>query len=317
MTREEQMSETAPKKQLIIDAFVVKSEYKSIPENTMFVGNDSLNPANPSDTNEDDKLFRYDPCVESLKKQSASFEVPVNIEILELEEIPPTTDSFLTVFLHENSLITPDYIPRLMAMNNLFKSAAAFCGPHHTRSRRHPDWFISRILHRYKNYEIDSFDTSLVCKITDEQLNYPPIYGSVIPSRYYNEVGGYQAIKTPRSVLENNSRFFKSLSALGDIIYSSRLNTSYFISPEEFELENFSKYYYNLGYSRGLVTDPEEEFDPFLLDASLLEIKNTDWANLNEAVPEYLKSVYKRNISVFRCSYELGFFEAVTGQKIA
>lgn len=297
-----------------IDAFVVKSEYKTIKENSVFLGSEYINPK-IKDRQANDTL--YHPCFESLKNQADGFEISANIELVSLDEIPKSTDSFLTIILHQNSLIPEDYLPRIMAMNNLHRSCACFCGPVYTRSKSHPrDWFISRILKGYKNYEIDSFSTSISCKINTEVSNYPPIFGSVFSSRYYNDAGGYEPLSSPRYDIENNTLFFKKVDTIGDIIYSSKLDTSYFVTAEEFEIENFSKYYYSLGYQEGIMTDNEKIFDRFAENYNWLEFQNIEWCDSNEEVDVTQKFSYARQIAILKCAYQLGFFEAITGEKI-
>lgn len=297
-----------------IDAFVVKSEYKIIKESSVFAGSEYLNPKGKK---EEVANVVYHPCLDSLKNQAEAFEIPVNVELVNLDEIPRSTDSFLTIILHQNSLIPEDYLPRIMAMNNLHRSAACFCGPVYTRSKSHPrDWFISRILKGYKNYEIDSFGTSLSCKINTEVLNYPPIFGCVFSSRYYNDAGGYEPLRSPRHDIENNTLFFKKIDTIGDVIYSSKLNTSYFVTAEEFEIENFSKYYYSLGYQQGLMTENEKIFDRIAENYNWLELQNLEWCESNEEVDIAQKFSYTRQMAILKCSYQLGFYEAVAGEKI-
>jgi hypothetical protein len=284
-----------------IQFYILKSPYKKIPPGLIF-------------NNPEDQEYPYTPVFASLEGQAKEFSVDIEVSEIEITEIPTRANSYLIVFLDQNSIIPQDYIARILSMNNLHTNAAAFCGPVFTEKSVHKiDWFISKISSLYKRYSLDGFDSFISCRLNDDEQNFPPISGSIFSGSHYTKIGGIKCISS-RYPFADTQLFLQKAKDIGEIIYSSRLSTGYFITTEELEIENFSKYYYQLGYSDGLKSSPEKMNHQFAQNQNLLEIESLSWATQNEEVKE--NKEYIKHIAIFKCLYEVGFFEAFTGSKL-
>lgn len=281
--------------------YIVESPYKKVPPSIVH-------------SNPDDDKYSYLTPEQTLEKQAKEFNVDIEIREVSLNEIPIKAESFLLCFLDKNSLVPSDYIARILSMNNLHTNAVAFCGPVFTTKSVHKiDWFISKVSNLYKKYSLDSFDSFISCRLNEDEQNYPEITGTIFSGSNYTKLGGIQTISA-RYDIPKVSEFFSRSKDLGDIIYSSRLSTGYFITAEEFNIENFSQYYYKLGYQDGLKSTPEKMYHQFAQNNNLLEIESLSWATQNEEVKE--NKEYIKHVAIFKCLYELGFFEAFTGTRI-
>lgn len=255
-------------------------------------------------------------CLVSLDKQVKAFNINCSITPTDIKDVPRKTDAFLVCFLDENSLIPNDYLIRITSMSNLYRDSTCFCGPVSTHSVVLPnDWFLSRILQSYKNYNLKWFNEGVFIINKDTNV-YPPLEGCIFSGYHYNLMGGYVPTESPRGLIERNNILLSKIDSCGLILYCSKLQTGLYISGEEFTLENFNKYFYNMGYMHGgLVTD--EEFNKkFLVNHNMLEIENLSWIEENEKITKENKIRYGKQVAIIKCMYELGYYEAMTRSKI-
>lgn len=259
----------------------------------------------------------YKPVTASLEQQVKELNINAGVHVVDIQDIPVKTGAFLLCVLDENSLIPDDYLHRIVSMNNLHRDAALVCGPVKTVSQTQPiDWFVSRIARVYKNYFLDGFSSFISCYLNDDSQNYPPIDGCVFSGRHYNECGGYRAIMTPRFMLEKNFEFLSRIDKTGPMVYSDRLKTLYYISSEEFEIQNFSRFYYCLGYYDGLQSTSKKFRNQFITNANLLEVDSLTWVDDNHDVAESKRDKYGQAAATLKCMYELGYTEAIVKGKL-
>ena len=265
----------------------------------------------------------HEPCIDSVKRQIAELELKADISIVEASEVPRDVNSRLVILLDQNSLIPRQYILSAVSMNNMFKSNAVFCGPVSTKSSSKPtDWFISDIAEYYKTYSINDFSKVLAFDITEEPELFPPANTCVVSARFYNEVGGYSPLVSPRGDIKNNSLFLLELSKIGSIVYTKSLDTSYYVSSSEFQVANFSKYFYNLGYCRGvnMFKNKEEQYETlwkmFVESPESIDNRTLSFINFNTEIESERKKKYAEKLATFKCLYQVGMFEGINGQKI-
>lgn len=225
----------------------------------------------------------YRPAV-SLHNQIKNIQASCTIISGPSENIPKKVNSNLFIILESNSLVPDDYLSRLFSMSNLHRDMVVSCGPRLTCSSR-----IAKEQHEllglYEVYELDSFSSFISCKINDEKSNYPSIYGSLFSSNYYNSVGGYSEIVSPRGNIEKNVLFFDSLSKFGPMIYSQQLLTYKYLTVNDLEDKNILKWFYNQGYS----------------DAMCGSIYTST----------YIEILSKRDMVRYKSIYELGYNEGL------
>jgi hypothetical protein len=267
-------------------------------------------------SNPNDCPYVYKACTSAINEQTKSLTgLSVGLSFIEYEEIPAKTNSSILCILDENSLVPSDYINRILAMNNLHTSSGFFCGPIFTEcSAIKTNWFVSRISNLYKRYTLNEFGSFISCKLNDDIRNYPPVSGNVFIGSYYNRVGGYNPVTSPRGPIYRNVKFFDRLNKSNvDIIYSTRLSTGYFITQEEMNIENFSSYYYAIGYSDGMSAELSQIDDQYIKCQNMIEISDPSWISSGTQSDN---EIYKKYVAILKCNYELGFFEAVTKTKI-
>lgn len=247
-----------------------------------------------------ESAFMYRPVTEELERQVKEIGLSAAINIVDIQNIPTKVESYLVAILDENSLITDDYVSKILSINNLYRDASMFCGPVLPIAQTIPtDWFIGRISKTFKLYEINGFSSFSACYLNQDIQNYPHIDGCIFSGRHYNQVGGYRALFSPRTLVEKNDAFFAALDKIGPIVYSDRLKTLYYITSDEYDLTYIGKYYYSLGYSDGLSNQP----------LSQIVLEATD-------VPVEHRDEYESHIAALRGMYELGRIEAKSRNKI-
>lgn len=279
---------------------IIKSDFKKIPPLLEF--------SNPNDS-----PYVYMSCVDSIKSQVLHLGLNTDINIIEYKDIPSKVNAHLVVFLSEKSLVPSDYVNRILAMNNLHTNAGAFCGPIFTQKPEGFDWFTSKIAETYMRYSLDSFSSFISCSLTKDNENYPPIFGNVFVGHYYNKIGGYNPIKSERANIYTNPKCFERLERSGgELIYSERLSSGYYITAEEMSIENFKNYYYSMGYAQGVKSTAESFTHQYIQNSNMLEIENITWVTENRNVDNNLE--YKKNVSILKCMYDLGYFEGMTGK---
>ena len=265
----------------------------------------------------------HEPCLDSIKRQVRELEINAEVQLIEAGEVPRDVDSRLVIILDQNALIPRQYLLSAVSMNNMYKSKAVFCGPVSTKSSSKPnDWFIAEVAEHYKTYTLNEFNKVLAFDITEEPNLFPPATSCVISGRFYNEVGGYTTLVSPRGDIKNNSMFLLELSKIGSIIYTKSLETSYYVSPAEFEISNFSKFFYQLGYSRGvnMFKSKEDQYETlwkmFVESPESIDNRTLSFINFNTEIDADHKKKYAEKLATFKCLYQIGMFEGINGQKI-
>lgn len=176
--------------------------------------------------------------IHCLEKQAQELNISINIRHVSKDEIPTSTKNFLVCFLSNKSIIPVDYLGRVLAINNLFRSSYLFLGNHTT---------IKDTTGLYKTREVGNAPHEIMIKTN---LKYSLFQGLIISGHHYNSVGGL--------VLEKNNRFVtpfcKNIFST-DVIWSNRLDILNFeTSP------NLVEYWYNVGS----VSDKDARFSPEL-----------------------------------------------------
>ena len=259
-------------------------------------------------------------CTDSLQKQATQFGIDVIVNLVDIENIPTTSDASLVGILDENMFIRNDYLAAVVSINNLHRDATVLCGPICTRHKNNSDWFTKAIEENYKNYNIPVTEEMLLIDISDEEHNFPPINGCFFSGVVYNDMGGYTPVASPRGYLRNNKHFIKMMSTKGRIIHSSSLKSIYFISEAEFDVESISEYYYDLGYQDGILisykTDKErlaETWHRFIESPEMFDNTSPRWLLSDNEETNYS---YAEKLVLLKCKYQVGFFEGMLGRKI-
>lgn len=265
----------------------------------------------------------YEPCRDAFKAQVAQLEVSANIEYVEAGDIPSKTDSNLIGIFDENYLIPQRYLLSAISLYNMYNSYGAFCGPISTHSNEKPvDWFICEIASQYKVYSLNEFNNVLSFDITKEPAHLPPTMGCVFAGRFYNEAGGYSPTLSPRGIIKNESSLVNRIASLGSILYSKSLEAAYYITPNEFDIQNFSRYFYELGYCKGiqLATEAESKYDTlwkmFVESPESIDNRTLHFTFLRDHMEEGQKKKYAEKLAMIKCMYHVGMFEGINGQKI-
>lgn len=265
----------------------------------------------------------YEPCGDTLRKQLSKLEIEGNIEEVDIEEIPASTSSRLVGIFDENCLIPHNYLLSAISLYNMYNSYAAFCGPISTHSSSKPtDWFISEIAKHYKSYSLNEFSNVLAFDITKEPDNFSPTLGSIFSGRFYNELGGYSPVLSPRGYIKHENSFMGRMASEGSILYSKSINTAYYITPNEFNVQNFSRYFYEKGYCKGLQLQREMEskyetlWKMFVESPESIDNRTLSFTFIREEIDDDKKKKYAEKLAIIKCMYQIGMFEGINGQKI-
>jgi len=285
-----------------IEIFIVKNDYE----------------IKESSIRQKDKVLA--PCATSLVSQATKFGIDVEVNVVNLEDIPSVSSASLLGILDENMFVGNDYLAAIASINNLHRDAAVLCGPVSTHHKNNSDWFTKAIEDNYKNYTIPVTDQMLLIDISDEEHNFPHVSGCFFSGRTYNEIGGYAPIASPRGYLRNNKHFIKMMSAKGKVIYSSALSSVYFIPDVEFDIKYVSGYYYDLGYQDGTLlsykTNKEqlaETWHRFIESPEMFDNASPRWLLSTNEETNYS---YAEKLVLLKCKYQVGFFEGMLGRKI-
>jgi hypothetical protein len=163
-------------------------------------------------------------------------------------------------------------------------------------------------LKTYRVYNLGEFDGFISGNICGDFRNYPPIYGNIFIGSYYNAVGGYSPLISPRGPIHKNPKFFQRLEGQNkEIIYSTRLSTGYAICRPDTDIENFSSYYYGLGYQDGISLSSEDSEQQYIRSNNMLHIDDPSWIIQG---PDSNNESYKDHLTILKCQYDLGFAEA-------
>lgn len=248
-------------------------------------------------SNKEDKGIAYRPCLESLEKQAKELGIAVNIKLLELNEIPISTNCLLIGFLCENNLIPDDYLGRIISLNNLYRSANGFIGNHKSVCSNNYNFNNSidpELVNLYHNRIIGSeWNKNSLMELTDE-IKYPLIYGAIFNGYYYNSNGGFVPTVTPRTISTMSSSLINKENQL---IWSKRLNIFEFLPALEINDITFGNWFYEMGY----FSKEKHEDNP-----DLLLFKN-----------KFKKDLEEKKKTNFLCwMHDTGHYESYTGYKI-
>lgn len=132
-------------------------------------------------------------------------------------------------FLTENTLVESDYLLKLISAYNLYRNSSCICGPVFNDNKH----FL------YENIAYHSLSITL-----NSTHEYPRMNNILIPSAFYNSVSGYRPVVTARGHYCVDIGFFEKLRAMGQIVYSSVINTfEHFTKNEKIDIR-----YYTSGY---------------------------------------------------------------------
>lgn len=182
-------------------------------------------------TNKEDKGIPYEPCVDSLWRQGKELNIKLEIKKVRLTDVPTKTDSLLVGILCENNIIPSDYLGRVLACNNLYRSASGFIGDH-TPLLKQPV-SMSELYHKRRQ---ESFLGHILMQHVLEMT--PLIYGAIFNGHYYNSNGGFVANRTPRTF----SLLHKIVGR--DLIWSKRLSIFEYVP----HTNDLNEWFYDLGY---------------------------------------------------------------------
>lgn len=177
-------------------------------------------------------FYTYHALEEQCKKLSIEYKINEVIS-----NIPKQSDFKYICVLNSDTLIHDYYVLNLISLCNIHRNSSLICGP--------VDLIETPL--QLLPYRINTFGSFYSFDITNEPHNFPNFNNIIIPSHYYNMVGGYSKLNTPRGYCTNYN-FFKSLSKFGKIVYSTQLNCVKFCKKHELSHETLYKTFYNYGY---------------------------------------------------------------------
>ncbi len=262
---------------------------------------------------------------DEFKRQSKVYKLGCQINTVTRSQLPDITESRIIGVFDADSLINKKYLLSLVSLNNMFQDTALFCGSLTNHFLAKPtDPFLSSIAEIYQSYKLDSISKYLVRDITGEIDNYPITTNLFMSKPAYNNIGGLQQLITPRGACFSNPNFTKSCEEYGRVIYSEELATKKLLYNPSFSISDSCKFFYDLGYISGLKnkmkTSEDESYDfiwdIFVESPDSLDHRVMGRIFLDEAVPENQRTSYAQNSAMAKTVYQVGFFEAVSGNVI-
>ncbi len=250
-----------------------------------------------STSNKEDRGIAYRPCLESLEKQGKELGISINIKLVELNEVPISTNSLLIAFLCENNLIPDDYLGRIVSLNNLYRSANGFIGNYKSACSYNYSFNNSidaEVANFYHNRIINNeWNKNSLMEFTDE-IKYPLIYGTIFNGYYYNSNGGFVPNVTPRTISIMSPSLINKENQL---VWSKRLDIFEFLPSSEINETTFGNWFYDMGY----FSKQKHEDNP-----DLLLLKNKFKKDMEE----------KKKINFLCWMHDTGFYESYIGYKI-
>lgn len=174
-----------------------------------------------------------------IKKQCESLKIEYKIEECTYNTLPLKSNNHFVCIINDSTLISNSYVLTLISLFNIHRDASLICGPVEVEC----DEDLNSIL----PYHINNFGLSYTFEIRDEPHNYPRFNNIAIPSYYYNLIGGYARLVTPRGHCQNHD-FFKSLSELGPMVYCEKFSTLKTLTMGDLSEVSMCKTFYNYGY---------------------------------------------------------------------
>ena len=267
----------------------------------------------------------YGVASDELKRQSRVYNLGCEIHTISRSQLPDTVESKIVGIFNGDSLINKKYLLCLVSLNNMFQDTAVFCGSVTNHFLVKPkDTFLSSIANIYQSYKLDSVSKYLVRDITGEVDNYPITTNLFISKPAYNNIGGLQELMTPRGACFSNPNFAKACEEYGRIIYSENLSTKNLLYNPSFSMNDACRFFYDLGYISGLKhkmkTSEDENYDfiwdIFVESPDSLEHRVMGRIFFDGSISEDQRSAYAQNSAMAKTVYQVGFFEAVSGNVI-
>lgn len=246
-------------------------------------------------SNKEDKGIAYRPCTQSLEKQAKELGIAININVVELNDVPTSTKSLLVGFLCENNLIPDDYLARILSMNNLYRSANGFLGDHKAvYNSNHEIGVYLDLIDTYHKRQMGSvWNKNSLMEYTDE-IKMPLIYGSVFNGHYYNSHGGFTATLTARTI---SPASLSLINTENQLVWAKRLDIFEFLPITEINKEIFGNWFYELGY----FSKEKHDINPELL---LLKGKHK------------IESLERKTIDFLCWMHDTGCYESFVGYKL-
>ena len=253
----------------------------------------------------------------SICKQLGSNNLSYSVIRTSIERIPTNVESSLVMFVDLSFLIKEDYIFNAVTLNNLHRDMGIVFGPVdiHTKSDKN----IRHIKNSYYGYDLN-FGSIYTADITDEPHNYGSLYNAVISGSVYNRFG-FSGCKTPRSFILDNVSFFKEVSKVSKIYYSSILPKVKILTDQDFEHKIVSDYYYDTGYLDGLSASgcgskkqKDDLWQKFVESPEVIDSNHPRWLFDEARVKENIN--YLELLTLLKCKYQIGYFEGMLGKRV-
>ena len=268
------------------------------------------------DSNINTERGSYFEPLSSLKAQLDSHNVSYSVINTSVDRIPRSIESNLVMFLDGSFMVKEDYIFNAINLNNLHRDMAIIFGPINCHSKTRKN--VNYIKNSYYEYDLN-FGSIYTADITGEWHNYGSLYNAVISGSAYNRIG-FSTCKTPRSHILNNTAFFRKISEVGNVYYSSVLQKLKILTEDDFQHDKISSYYYDLGYLDGLSAsvslDKEKKDDlwrRFVESPEVIDCNHPRWL-FSQSIADSIE--YLEFAVVIRCKYQIGYFEGMLGKKL-
>ena len=258
---------------------------------------------------------------EEFENQSLAYNLKTEITTLDRESLPKSVDCKLIGIFDQNALVHKRYLLNIVSMKNMLHNVAIFCGPSKNFLWSTPnDPFLKSICDLYKTYFLNSISGAIVKDITGEIDNYPLSTNIFITKPAYNNVGGFQPLQTPRGECFSNPNFVSHCDTYGSIIYSDSLKTMNCFDSYNLSISHACRFFYDLGFISGLNSkskcDEEASYD-FIWDMFVESPDSLDHRAMgglfyNNQITEN-KETYAQHTAMAKCAYQVGFFEALSG----
>lgn len=238
-----------------------------------------------------------------------------NLEVrnISIDDIPESVESDLVIFLNENLYVKDNFIDVAVGYAHILEDIGVLCGA--TKTYQATSNKMSEFLSVYE-YDLRFFG-SKVSDITGETNNYPPIPGCIISGKAYNEIS-YTPTRSNRHHSLNNHSFLNMLSRRFKIYYTDHLDKIFAPNNKQLSCENLLKKYYDDGYQIGSTLFHQhsekkilELWHRFVQSPESFDYNCPRWLMQD---PSNKTSEYLENLIIFRCQYQIGFYEGMTNK---
>jgi len=249
--------------------------------------------------------------VTSIQNEIEEYGINAEVKGVSYNDVPLSVKSNLVLFIDQDTYVQADFVNTIVSLNNLFRDAGVFCGPVHTDM---PNSYEAS----FHTYNLE-FGDSEVAKISSNPNTFPSINGCVITGNCYNQFN-FQPSKGPRKSTINNNAFLMRCSSKSDIYYAKKLAKVRFLDKTDFLLDNLSDYYYDLGYSDGLVLSAKNRdekntalYERFVKAPEMLDIEMPRWLFKNGNDKQVSNA---KDLILMKCKYQIGFYEGMLGEAV-